>query len=285
MKMDDDVKAGECHTRYHAISRGFFVDVLIYKVDGRRARDYIQQEIVRKVEGAEFYLGCPPEYQYRMAECIPAQSLLETAAELLMHRLGIVKAFYHPGVNALEEAIDAHDRDFLQESEVELTMRCLDMNSKSFKALVMMNDFGLGAHHNANSRGFRGLPLLSVTGATNSRSIALMGAQLACGGGTLLSSEGLEKALGHEPKQSYDELLNKHVTYVNCGWTNDRLGQDWVGWAGAGGSIFVFSPKYRASIGYIPTKLEGRTHKPNGSRMLKPFTKILEKQHAMQQLA
>ena len=273
VKLDKDVANGERRTRYHAVTRGMFVDLLIYKVTGKRGRDFIHEEIVAKFgPEVDFDVGCPDDKQHRVRKCVPAQHLALTIFELFLHRVGFISRFVHPGPGASELDLEVYNRHYLDSNEIEMTeTRIVNRKHHAFTSLIMISDIGLGAPYLANSPVFRSIPLLSSNGISNARSMALIAAELACGGGRLLSPQGLAKAMeGDETR--FDEVLFQKVCYSNCGWSKNKFGQDWIGWAGSGGSLFVFSTKYRSSLAYIPTRLEQRSHKVNGIRMLKALT-------------
>jgi len=275
LRIDERIKRGESHTRYHAVTRGIIVDLLCYKVDGRRGADFIQQEIVAKLDGpVDFSLGCPLQKQTNFVECEAANTLLESALEIVMHQTGIVKYLYYPDALPTDEELETHYRDFFLPEEVKMTLSLINRNGPTYKSLILVNDHRPGTHYLANSPEFRSLPLMSVTGISNSRSLAKIIAELACGGGKLLSPEGMAKALAHDQPVTC-ELFHRKLTFTNAGWSCDRLGEEWVGWGGSGGSVTVFSPRFNASFSYIPTRLEGRAYKPNGLRILKEITKVL----------
>ena len=242
-KIDDDIHSSLGITsRYHAITRGIFVDLLCVKTDGRRMRDFVAEEIVRKLDDkqVQYFLGCPSDFQKEMATC-EGVNVFVTLYEILLHKLGIVSTFIFPKHDAGEEDFDEYYRNYLSPAEVDLLVKTILPNSRHRKSLVLVKDVGLGVQYLANSAEFRALPLPSVTGTTNSSSLAKITAELACGGGKLLSHKGLEKAMQVDEKQGqiFDELLNMKLTYSNNGWSTDRLGKDWVGWAYVFTSIFM----------------------------------------------
>lgn len=56
---------------YHGVSRGIFVDLLVSKVDGRRVKDFIRDEIIGMLGlGDLISMGCAtPEHSARLIKC------------------------------------------------------------------------------------------------------------------------------------------------------------------------------------------------------------------------
>jgi CubicO group peptidase (beta-lactamase class C family) len=72
LQFDPEQGGENCQTStYHAISRGILVDLLVAKTDGRRARDFIREEITEKL-GVEHVVsaGCTSaDHTARLVEC------------------------------------------------------------------------------------------------------------------------------------------------------------------------------------------------------------------------
>ena len=62
--------------------------------------------------------------------------------------------------------------------------------------------------------------------------------------------------------------LHRPMTYTAAGWGGDRFGPGVYGWAGAGGSLFVWVPHLRLSFAYVPNLAASRLSKPRGERLL-----------------
>ena len=234
MKLDIDAPV----TRYHAITRGIIVDTIIYKVDGRRAKEFIQDEILSKVtnddDKCEFYLGCPESKQQRMVICERAMSIPAIVLQVILQKTGIAKFLFHPGVYGTEEDALTFDQNFLRSEEVSLLLDVIRKGSIVEKTFNLFSDVDLEPATFANHKVIRSLPLLSVCGITNSRTLAKIGAELACGGTHLLSERGLKLACeSNEPV--LDEVLKYKVAYTNCGWGAENFESGWVGWDGSGG--------------------------------------------------
>lgn len=58
------------------------------------------------------------------------------------------------------------------------------------------------------------------------------------------------------------------MTYTAAGWGADRFGPGVYGWAGAGGSLFVWVPRLRLSLAYVPNLAASRLSKPRAERLL-----------------
>lgn len=255
LQMDEDVQQRHdppsC-ARYHALTRGIILSVLIHRVDGRDARTYVKEEIVEPVRKAredrkqdhkqelEYSVGCPDEWQSRMAVTEATMPLALTAAQLVAQLSGLVDLFFHPGEDAMQHELDDHFHYFFKPSELAQMLQVANPFSLHRKSLGLVHDVTLDSHFLANSPEFRKLPLLSVTGCSNSYSVACITSELACGGGCLLSAKGLEEAMRVDCRL-LDELVGLEFTMTNCGWGADRFGDDWIGWAGAGGGYVVVS--------------------------------------------
>ena len=68
---------GERRICYHALNYGFFVGELIRRVDGRRPRQFLSEEIFDKV-GADFQIGLssPAEFSRMAIPAVPAGACL-----------------------------------------------------------------------------------------------------------------------------------------------------------------------------------------------------------------
>ena len=282
---------------YHSWTRGMFVACIVHKTTGLTMEQFVQRYIVEPVRAAmekrtndakaaqrvELHIGVPPHKQDRMAVCEPHRSLLSTALEVVLQLTGFVDLFLRPSDPELAEVFH---RDWLLPWEVTGMRRLLQSNppSRDRKALILAHDVGLGAHYLANDPEFRAIPLSSATGASNAYSMAAVLGELAMGGGAILSKEGLRNAL-ESGGQHLDDFLGVPAAYAACGWGLDRFrvpevehGESFVGWGGAGGSVVQFNAAWAPGVAfaYIPTKLESRTHKPNGLRLLKALALDLQ---------
>lgn len=278
LQMDEDVKRGECKTRYHPITRGIISDILCERVYGASGAMFVQKEIVAKLPDiAEFYIGCPNvSIQKRISTCEQAQGMVSAIVELVSHTSGYVRRFKHPGKRATPEQLDRFHYRHLKPQEVAFTKRVLSSKSREFQSLMIVNDKGFGSHTLANAEDFRVIPFLSVTGITNATSFARILAELASDTSTLfLSKEGKRAALEADKVGEMDEMIGDPIRYTKCGWSMDYFKPGWIGWAGAGGSVALFSPTLHASFVYIPTKLDSRIHKPHGLRLLDATDKLL----------
>lgn len=268
-------------TSYHAYTRGFIVALIMWKVDGRSMSEFVQQEIVAKLNNnnkkkannvnVEFKYGCPPEWQARVARTFPSKHPIEIGLELLLHSSGFVEKFLHPGEAGTKSQLEKHYQDWLSPEEVKATVGMITSTRDPMrKSLILCTDVGLGAHFMANNERLRAIPMSSVTGISNATSMALILAELANDGGCLLTPDALQKALKHDSEPApFDRFMGSHITYCHAGWGMDRFGPDWIGWGGAGGSVCVFNPKLKLSFAYIPNRLEGRVHKPQGVCILR----------------
>ena len=130
----------------------------------------------------------------------------------------------------------------------------------------------------------------SFTGLASARALARIGAAMAGGGALtaasggnnraarIISEEGARAAHATNGKKML-EGINIPMTLTAAGWATDRFDDGflggWVGWGGAGGSIFVWNPAMNASFAYLPTRHTRRIHKARGRTMLKALERCL----------
>jgi CubicO group peptidase (beta-lactamase class C family) len=269
---------------YHAVTRGIFVGLILHAVTGKTLEQFVQDEIVRPVKekyerDVEFHIGCPAGKQHRVATFEAGDSVLGTAADLAVHLSGLTELLLRPSD---PEEREVFHRDWLLPEEVEFTQKLIT-SSRARRTLLLVRDAKFGVHHLANNGPFRALPLSSSSGISNAMSMCCILSELAlCGSGgssngssMLLSQEGFRRAVESDGEYM-DESLRMCIRYAACGWGLNRFPDGWIGWAGAGGSIALFHPELRAGISYVPTRLLGRVHHPNGLRLLKALTMDLK---------
>jgi len=251
--------------KYHAITRGLYSAELVRRVDGRTMDQFVQDEIVAKCgDNLDFHFGCQPEDQDRVATHRSTQSKAYVAGRLAM-QLSLPKW-------AVEKILDK-DMDMLHDFDIEVmkgltsysTRRAMSLFHDSFEMPVSL----------ANDPELRAMPLASACGITNASTLATIGNALIAEPGKLLSQSGLEQALNGDGPLLRDELLCRKITMSNCGWGLDRFEAfgcpGWVGWAGMGGSMFVFDPARKAVFSYVVTGLTTQQYKARGVRLLRAF--------------
>lgn len=115
---------------------------------------------------------------------------------------------------------------------------------------------------NVNERAWRGAEIPSSNGHGNARSIAQVGAILACGGevdnNRLLSLSAIEKALKEEINGRDMIVFYKKQSFgLGFGLLNDRilLGPHGFYWSGFGGSLCVMDIEKKVSMGYAMNNL------------------------------
>jgi hypothetical protein len=266
-------------SEYHSFTRGLLVAAILYRVTGKTMEQFVQEEIVlpvrrkKQCEDIELHIGCPQNKQSRMAIVEPSGNMLSLLSETILHVSGFVDLFLRPSTKDDVVAQEEFHRDWMYRYEAEMMKQILKYPPTHHrKSLVLVHDVGLGTHYLSNSPEFRALPLSSANGASNSFSLANILSEIQTG--TLLSPTGLQRALETDGT-TFDEMLGVPLTYTANGWGCDRFPGGFIGWAGAGGSLTLFHPKHNAAFSYIPTRLESRTHKPNGLYLLRAFMKDL----------
>eukprot|EP00300_Choanocystis_sp_HF-7_P035160 c48551_g1_i1.p1 GENE.c48551_g1_i1~~c48551_g1_i1.p1 ORF type:complete len:188 (+),score=29.47 c48551_g1_i1:3-566(+) len=153
------------------------------------------------------------------------------------------------------------------------------IQARSIRFLDSTSAYLRSAADMANSHEFRSVEIGSANGMGRAQSLAALGGRLAMGGDdALLSAAGLAAALA--PGESiYDEHTLCNITYTACGWGTasflDESLPGYVGWAGAGGSVFVFHPEHRLSFAYTPSHMQARLRKVNGIALLQAVEAVL----------
>lgn len=276
LKLDSETQENESF--YHAITRGLLLDLLVFKVDGRRLHDFIREEICIKL-GLEdcVSLGCAtPEHFARMAQC---ENMNSMAWDLC--RLGGDKVLRSVYFETLGE--DEYNYWYYQPREISSNLN-LVTSAEMRKMFVLTKDKGVQPDLLANCRTFSQIPVSSMNFVASAYGLARISQELANNGGVLLSKRGMQLALATDGAM-FDKPTQASICFTNCGWSKDFFRKDWVGWSGVGGSLNVFSVKYNASFAYVPTKLESRMHCSNALRILDEFIKVLEsRSNALQTL-
>ena len=208
---------------YHAVTYGYLLGELVRRVTGRSLGTFFREEVASPLN-ADFHIGMPEENDPRVAELIPPK------VPLLIKLLG----------NA-----------FLQ--------RLLSFNI-AVKVLTKPNMFKIVDA--INTRAWRGAEIPAANGHGNVRSIARIGAALACGGELdgvhLLSPSVIEQAL---EEQSYKrDLVLRVPTRFGLGFglpckeapfPHPRT----LYWTGLGGSIAIMDIDAKMSAGYAMNKM------------------------------
>ena len=208
---------------YHAITYGYLLGELVRRVTGQSLGTFFRKEVASPLN-ADFHIGMPEENDPRVAELIPPK------VPLLIKLLG---------------------NTFLQ--------RLLSFNI-AVKVLTKPNMFKIVDA--INTRAWRGAEIPAANGHGNARSIARIGAALACGGELngvhILSPSVIEEAL---EEQSYKrDLVLRVPTRFGLGFglpckeapfPHPRT----LYWTGLGGSIAIMDIDAKMSAGYAMNKM------------------------------
>lgn len=233
LKVDLNIDA-EHTSSYHAVTRGILVDLLIYKVDGRRGHVFVRDEITNKLGIAEEECSVGfQEERTTYGECEALGSMVDVALKTILHP--VLWVLFR---EALGE--EAYSYWFLTKPEV-LSNIAMATSAETRKYFAVTKSGEIAFHKVANSRVAQRLPMLSTAFVCNARSLAKITTELAAkDGGVLLTSEGLKQALKTQ-QPIFDHLMQRNNTFTNAGWGADRFADDWIGWAGAGGSYVIIS--------------------------------------------
>mmetsp|Transcript_21956 Transcript_21956/g.43162 ORF Transcript_21956/g.43162 Transcript_21956/m.43162 type:complete len:472 (-) Transcript_21956:71-1486(-) len=269
---------------YHAVTRGMYASEIVRRTDGRTIKEFIAEEIVNKDPLIkDFTVGCPPEKQDKVAHHSLTQPrwwiVLRYFAYSLLPRW-FLSLFYAP-------------LDQMMQADIKIADSLQKKGSIYVRALTLFSDLPASILNICNDRDVRALPLSSVTGISNARSVARIFSNLVMG--EYLSEKGLKAALANDVKLHplhVDGYMHRAITMSNCGWGLDRYKRfefdrmlgltkeifeapGWVGWGGVGGSVLVFNPELKASFSFNVNGLDSQNFKARGVRLLHEVNKIL----------
>ncbi|KAJ9063390.1 hypothetical protein DSO57_1000718 [Entomophthora muscae] len=216
---------------YHVMTRGWILNEIIQRVDifGRSLGQIYQQEF-NSIPGVEFYLGLSEENKHRRA-----------------------KWYNYPLVDV---AISASLPQSLSGPRIlsDVPIEAFKPNTPISKAVSNMFDsLDVG-----NKKFLAEFEIPSSNGFTSAISLATLGAHLANGGSlngnTLIPNTCLHMAID-DPVKEYDACLYIDTIMTQAGfgiYVLDELALDtkFYGWAGMGGSAFVFNLEFNFSFAY-----------------------------------
>ncbi len=204
---------------YHALTYGWLVGEVIQRITGKSVGAYVREAIAEPL-GVEFYIGCGPELDARIA--------------------GLIEGPIH--VPEGEESFDL------------LAEILKDPESLLAKAFANPPVIGL-----VNTREWRAAEIPAANGHTNAHSLARIYAALALGGAIdgvrILSPDQIERA---RTEHSHgDDAVLPLTTRLGLGFfmptEREPLGPNpqVFGHGGAGGSYSQADPENRMSFGYV----------------------------------
>ncbi|MDD1777092.1 MAG: beta-lactamase family protein [Candidatus Helarchaeota archaeon] len=208
---------------YHLVTYGYLLGELVRRVTGKSVGTFFRDEVAKPLN-ADFHIGLSPENDPRVAELIPAK------VPLLLKILGNV---------------------FFQK------LLWYNVTVKTLSKPNLSNIVDA-----TRTRAWRAAEIPAANGQGNARSIARIGAALACGGKldgvNLLSPAILEKAL---EEQSYgkDAVLNSPIRFgLGFGLPCKELPfphPRTLFWGGLGGSLMVMDLDAKMSLGFAMNKM------------------------------
>ena len=245
---------------YHASTRGFVVGGLVRQMTGKTLGEFVHEEIAAPLK-IEAFIGASLEEQSKhayapMKKCSGKWTLVRE----------IFPALFGDGG-------DTDKGETLAMFKV-IGRALMEKNSplKGYaKAMPKEWEGGGGDHVHVSTPEGRLLEVSSGGVQSNARSLAKMGALLANGGTlddvTLCSAASVDKAMG-SPKRNRDnvwcmDLENSVGGFFDFGTMREIAGRPtpegaarqkgFRGWAGKGGSLFLWNPDANMSIGYCMT--------------------------------
>lgn len=190
---------------YHALTFGYLLGELVRRVTGKTLGTFLREEVTGPLN-ADFHIGLSEEHDSRVAELIPSKKRLifKILGSWIFRKL----LFWHPAIKV-----------FFKPDLLEV-----------IKA--------------TKTRAWRAAEIPAVNGHGNARSIARIGAAIACGGELdgvrLLSESTLEKAL-EEQSSGKDKILMLPIRFgLGFGLPNETVplpNPRSLFWGGFGGSI------------------------------------------------
>lgn len=229
---------------YHLVTFGYLLGELVRRITGKTIGTFFRDEVAIPL-GADFHIGLSEEHDSRVADLIPPK------IPLLFKFLGsriIQKLFSH--------------------SIIMKTLKGTD---------ILTGDTDL-----TKTRAWRSAEIPAANGHGNARSIARVGAAIACGGeldGVLLLSEStLEKAL-EEQINNKDPILRSQIRFglgfglptkgIIFQFPNPRT----LFWGGLGGSLCVMDLDAKLSFGYAMNKMSASVL---GDPRWKKFSEVMK---------
>jgi len=169
---------------------------------------------------------------------------------------------------------DLFYRTWLHEYEIEFVRHCIfeePYNSSTVHLIRHVDIFKLGLAPIANYKASREVHSSSSHGASNAPSLAAILNEFA--NGTLVSRRGYDMAVTTDPGEReappFDINLRVNVAFTKAGFCVDFFGKNWLGWAGAGGSLQIWHPAAQVVMVYVPTRLNPRQEHVNAIRLRK----------------
>jgi CubicO group peptidase (beta-lactamase class C family) len=282
LNKDFDVRQ-PTRTAYHAVTRGFFTQLIVYKVTGKMFNAFVQENICEPLRAKNVVLqfGCPPELKTKMVKVTSRQSLPGLLRKLFLAKIGITRLLEPSNAVAKEKFY----RNALTPPDVALLAKFMNTKSAVRDTLEICADQPFNILKQANNSLFLEVESPSSHAICNAESFAWVLDELAKGGGMILSQQSLELAMQHDPELVFDEGLMNSFCYTNSGWgcQFEKVSlplfsdlEDWVGWFGAGQEIAMFNPKLQATFVYFPSSLEPSLHYHNAFRCLSVVSRELK---------
>jgi len=206
---------------YHAITFGYLLGELVRRVSGKSIGNYFREEVAEPLN-ADFFIGLPEEHDGRVAELIPPK--LPLFFRILSTKVFRKLFFWHPTVKVFSKPKQTSVSSFVAESK---------------------------------TRAWRAAEIPASNGHGNARSIARVGAVIACGGELdgvrLLSTSTLEKAL-EEQVAGKDHVMRVPLRFgLGFGLPSETMplpNPRSLYWGGMGGSIALMDLDAKLSFGY-----------------------------------
>ena len=246
---------------YHASTRGFVVGGLVRQITGKTLGRFIAEEVAGPLQ-LDSYIGATLEVQARhtyapMKKCSARWTLVR---EVL------------PSLFGLASETDRHGETLAMFKLILKALLAGDSPLKGYaKAMPKEWEKDGGDHVHVSTPEGRLLEQSSGSVQSNARSLAKMGALLAGGGSLgpvrLCAPESVAEAMG-APKRARDavwgmDLENSRGGFFDFGTMREMAGRPTLddahrqrgfhGWAGKGGSLFLWNPEQELSMGYCMT--------------------------------
>ncbi|KAJ3159125.1 hypothetical protein HDU86_002027 [Geranomyces michiganensis] len=230
---------GETRVGYHAVTRGWYINEIVRRTDPKKRTlgEYIREEIAGPLE-IEYYLGLDKSLHHRVSPLVS-----------------------YPPLHALFGvfAPTKWQKEPLPDSLVDALLKTDTVGHKALMAsgpTAPWYEFWPKAF---NRREIWSGESPSFSGITNARSLARLAAVMAnngvdpVSGNVLIKPDTIKKALTPLPVLM-DQVMSKPLPFATGGWGIIKslvYGQEWVGWAGAGGSMIWWNREEKLAFAYV----------------------------------
>ncbi|KAJ3149482.1 hypothetical protein HDU89_003846 [Geranomyces variabilis] len=230
---------GETRGGYHAVTRGWYLNELVRRTDPKKRTlgEYIKEELAGPL-GIDYYLGLDESLHHRVSPLVSYPPL------------HMVFGLFAP---------TKWQKEPLPASIVDALLKTKTVGHKALIASGPTHPWYEMWPKPYNRPEIWSGESPSFGGITNARALARLAAVMANGGKdpvtalVLINTKTLEQALTPLPVL-WDHVMGAHLPFATGGWGIIKHlvhGQEWVGWAGAGGSMIWWNREQNLAFAYV----------------------------------